>query len=55
MNGSTDFETIKLSTHPKFLAILERSLARLKTEGGISAEEMRRRLGLKHKARGNGR
>ena len=51
MNSNADSESVTLSTHPKFLAILERSLARLKTEGGIPAEEMRRRLGLKAKTR----
>ena len=42
----TDWETVTLSTHPQFLALIERSRARQKTEGGISAEEMRRRLGV---------
>jgi hypothetical protein len=40
-------ETLKLSTHPKFLALIERSRARQKAEGGISSDEMRRRLGIK--------
>jgi len=48
-----DLESATLSTHPQFLAILEESLARLRAEGGISSDEMRRRLGLKQKARGN--
>lgn len=55
MSWTSDSESLKLSTHPKFLAILKESLARLRAEGGISSEEIRRRLGLKHKARGNGR
>ena len=42
----TDWETVALSTHPQFLALIERSRARQKTEGGISAEEMRRRLSV---------
>ena len=50
-----DLETATLSTHPKFLAILEESLARLKAEGGISSEEMRRRLGLPRGKRRNGK
>ncbi len=50
-----DLESATLSTHPKFLAILEESLTRLRAEGGISSDEMRRRLGLKTKARHNGR
>jgi prevent-host-death family protein len=43
---NADLETVTLSTHPKFLALIERSRARQKAEGGISSEEMRRRLGL---------
>jgi prevent-host-death family protein len=43
---NADLETISLSTNPKFLAIIERSRQRMKTEGGIPMEEMRRRLGL---------
>jgi antitoxin (DNA-binding transcriptional repressor) of toxin-antitoxin stability system len=42
---NADVETVTLSTHPQFLALIERSRARQKTEGGISSEEMRRRLG----------
>lgn len=45
--SNVDAETISLSTNPKFLAILERSRARERREGGISTKEMRRRLGLK--------
>ena len=52
---NADLERATLSTHPKFLAILKHSLARLKAEGGISSEEMRRRLGVKVKGRHNGR
>ena len=43
---NADLETVALSTHPQFLALIERSRARHKAEGGISGEEMRRRLGL---------
>jgi prevent-host-death family protein len=43
---NADLETITLSTNPQFLGIIERSRARQKAEGGISSEEMRRRLGL---------
>jgi prevent-host-death family protein len=42
----TDWETVALSTHPQFLALIERSRARQKAEGGISSTEMRRRLCL---------
>lgn len=44
---NADLETVTLSTHPQFLALIERSRARQKAEGGISSQEMRRRLGLK--------
>jgi len=47
-------EDILLSTHPKCMAMIERSRARHKAEGGISSEEMRRRFGLTGK-RANGR
>jgi len=43
---NADIETVTLSAHPQFLAVIERSRARHKAEGGISAAEMRRRLGL---------
>lgn len=42
---NADLETVTLSTHPQFLALIERSRAHQKAEGGISAGEMRRRLG----------
>ena len=42
----TDLETISLSMNSDFLALIERSRARQKAEGGISSEEMRRRLGI---------
>ncbi len=42
---NADVETVTLSTHPRFLALIERSRARQQTEGGFSSEEMRRRLG----------
>lgn len=41
---NTDIETVSLSNNPKFIALIERSRARQKSEGGISSEEMRRRL-----------
>jgi len=42
----TDLENLKVTTDPKFLAIMERSQARYEAEGGLSTEEVRRRLGL---------
>lgn len=41
---NADLETVTLSTNPKFLALIERSRAQRQSEGGISGEEMRRRL-----------
>lgn len=43
---NADLETVALSTHPQFLALIERSRMRQKAEGGISSTEMRRRLRL---------
>jgi len=43
---NADEETVALSTNRKFLKIIDRSRARVKREGGISASELRRRLGL---------
>jgi antitoxin (DNA-binding transcriptional repressor) of toxin-antitoxin stability system len=41
---NADMETVSLSNNPRFLALIERSRARQKARGGISTEEMRRRL-----------
>ena len=46
---------VEKDVYPRFLAIIERSRARQKAEGGLSSDEMRRRLGLRPKPRGNGR
>ena len=43
---NADEESLALSTNRKFLKIIERSRARVKKEGAISASELRRRLGL---------
>jgi prevent-host-death family protein len=43
---NADAETVSLSTNRQFLAIIERSQSRRKSEGGISPSELRRRLGL---------
>jgi antitoxin (DNA-binding transcriptional repressor) of toxin-antitoxin stability system len=45
-DDEVDLETVTLSTHPQFLELIEQSRQRHKTEGGISTEEMRQRLGL---------
>ncbi len=44
--ANTDWETVRLSSHPAFLALIQRSRARQKKEGGISSSELRRRLGI---------
>lgn len=44
---NADLETVALSTDSRFLALIERSRVRQKSEGGISGTEMRRRLGVK--------
>lgn len=43
---NTDRETASLSTNPQFLTIIDRSRIRQQKEGGITSEEMRRRLQL---------
>lgn len=42
--SNADVETVSLSNNPKFITLIERSRARQKSEGGISSEEMCRRL-----------
>lgn len=44
---NADWETVKLSTDTRFMHTIERSRARQTREGGMSTEEMRRRLGQK--------
>jgi antitoxin (DNA-binding transcriptional repressor) of toxin-antitoxin stability system len=48
---NADLETVAMSTNPDFLAIIERSRQRHAAEGGITIEEMRRKLGV---AKGDG-
>jgi len=45
--GNVDWETMSLSTNPDFLEIIEESRKSLREEGGVSEEEMRRRLGMR--------
>ncbi len=42
-----DAETLRLSTNPRFIALIEKSRAQLRTEGGISSAVVRRKLKLK--------
>ena len=44
---NADLETVSLSTNPQFLSLISRSRARQEKEGGISSEQMRRRVGIK--------
>lgn len=48
---NADLETVSLSTNRKFLELIERSRAHQRKEGGISSDEMRRRLGVKKTGR----
>ena len=41
---NADLETVSLSTNPRFLSLISRSRTRQEKEGGLTAEEMRRRL-----------
>lgn len=49
--NNADWETVALSNHPQFIALIQRSRTRYKTEGGISSAEIRRRLGMKQTTR----
>ena len=40
--GNDDYESVQMSTNPKFTELLERSRKSLREEGGISAEEVRK-------------
>ena len=42
-----DFETISLSINPVFIELIQHSRKRHEQEGGISSEEMRKRLNLR--------
>ena len=44
---NADWETVRLSNHPQFLELIQRSRARQEKEGGISSDELRRRLGVR--------
>ena len=44
-----DWESVSLSTNPKFMEIIERSRASARTEGTSSLEEVRRKCGLEPK------
>ena len=46
-----DLESAAVSLSPKFHEIIKRSRTRQALEGGLTVDEVRRRLGLKPKAR----
>ena len=48
---NADRETVSLSTNPRFLAMIERSRARHKREGGVSSDEVRRLFDIPEKRR----
>jgi len=41
---NADIETVALSTNAEFVALIERSRVRQSREGGVTADEMRRRI-----------
>ena len=41
---NADLETVFLSTNRQFMELIERSRARVRSEGGVSSDEMRRRF-----------
>ena len=48
---NADRETVSLSTNAQFLALIERSRQRHEADGGISSDEMRRRLQVEPRPR----
>jgi hypothetical protein len=52
---NADRETVTLSTSPRFLALTERSRSRHAAQGGISSDEMQRRLKVKPFSGASGR
>ena len=52
IDAHTDLENLVVTTHPTFQAIMERSEARYRAEGGLSSEQARARLAAR---RGTGR
>jgi prevent-host-death family protein len=49
-----DFESLSLSTNPRFIEIIARSRLRLEKEDGIPGDEVRRRLGISRSKNGKG-
>jgi len=51
VDARTDLENLVVTTHPTFKAIIERSEARYKAEGGLSTEQVRLRLAARRNTR----
>jgi antitoxin (DNA-binding transcriptional repressor) of toxin-antitoxin stability system len=43
---NVDWETIRLSTNPKFIALIERVRAEQSAQGGFTSEEVRQMFGI---------
>ena len=46
----TDLENLTVTTHPKFLAMMQRSERRWREEGGLTSDQVREQLGIKRRA-----
>jgi hypothetical protein len=50
LSGS-DWESVSLANHPRFLALIEESRQSYRVEGGIAIDDLRKELGLKAQPR----
>jgi len=50
VDAKTDLENLVVTTHPAFKAIMERSEARYRAEGGCTTDQVRERLAVRRKA-----
>ncbi len=50
VDAHTDLENLVVTTHPTFQAIMDRSEARYRAEGGLSTGQVRARLAARCKA-----
>jgi antitoxin (DNA-binding transcriptional repressor) of toxin-antitoxin stability system len=46
-----DLESLATSTNPDFIALIERSRARMRAEGGMTMDEVRRELAVNRRKR----
>jgi prevent-host-death family protein len=51
VDANTDLENLVVTTHPTFQAIMDRSSARYRAEGGLSTEQVRAHLTAQRKTR----